>query len=254
LWSAFGKENLRASDDARTTKCCVYTDKDIQHAVNTYSFSRKDVVSVGNPDLIRFGLTQDMIGINLNISEMIYDEIMYIDTALVATGLIFSGKNDFISHIVKTRDSLANQGKKMLFKPHPALFREGIVAKLKELGIEIIDNDTFISRLRYCLACIVETTTLAMAPALMGMPLFLANYGKLENLRFGEVLTSYPRAKMLTNVNELSHLLENKETNSDVGAVQDWIVENSGPLPAEKMPFRVTDVVRQLLPLAMESD
>jgi len=48
----------RAPDDAKATKCAVYTGADIEHAVRIYGFREQDVVAVGNPDLARFGVTQ----------------------------------------------------------------------------------------------------------------------------------------------------------------------------------------------------
>ena len=49
-----GRANMVAAEDARTTRYYVYTQSDIEHAILTYGFSASDVITVGNPDLIRF--------------------------------------------------------------------------------------------------------------------------------------------------------------------------------------------------------
>ena len=104
--------------------------------------------------------------------------------------------------------------------------------------------------LRHCAACIAETTTLAMIPALLGMPLFLANYGALSVLRYGRVLTSYPRGQLLQDLSDLPGLIGgyNSADERTPRAVSEWIDMNVGPLPAEAMPDRVAAVIASLIP------
>lgn len=244
-----GGTNLVAAEDARTTRCCVYTQADIQHAILHNGFLASDVTVVGNPDLVRFGLKQEMIGSRVACSGSGNRKIMYIDTGLVATGLIFKSKKEFIEHLKQTANSLAAQGIKMLckLKPHSSYGPGSLAEQLKGSNVELVANDKFLQRLESCTACIVEITTLAMVPALMGMSLLYANYGKLKGLRFGPVFTSYPRGFILENVSDVSDILQKDAESLDPEAVRDWIAFNAGPLPAEGMPDRVADVVKELI-------
>jgi hypothetical protein len=242
-----GRANLIASDDARTTRCCVYTQTDIEHAVLTYGFEASDVIAVGNPDLVQFGLKQEMIGRRITSLYTGNSEVMYIDTGLVTAGLFFKNREEFIEHLKHTSESLTSQGMKMLLKPHPAHDAGFLGEKLKGLNIELVMNDTFLQRLESCTACIVETTTLALLPALIGIPMLYANYGRLDGLRFGPVLMSYPRGYLLEDVSNVSNILIKDRECLDLEAVRSWITVNAGPLPAEEMPNRVADVVKELI-------
>jgi hypothetical protein len=253
-WIRFGTDVLRsgfrqiahhAADDSRTTKCCVYTNADISHAIKTYGFSKKNVFVVGNPDLIQFDITEDMLG--RSVSKKKEKDVMYIENSPIKGK--FATTEAFVKHIIETRDAIESQGFHFLFKHKPSSLvrRKGVHEALEKGGIVTVDNASFTSLLKGCCACIVEVTTLAVVPALMGLPLFLANYGKLSTLRFGDVLTSYPRASFLSNLDKFSSLLASSQTSVDSNLVMKWINENSGPLPASKMPERVANVVFDLV-------
>lgn len=251
---AVGAPSLIAADDAKTSQCVVYTDADIGHAIRTYGFKLEDVFAVGNPDLLQFGLCQELIGSCLTRSKPTSREIMYIDTGLATVGLMFKSEGSFVEHLKATADGLSSQGIKMLFKPkpHPAHHAKFLSEQLRETDIELVGNDTFLQKLKGCTACIVETTTLALVPALMGMPLLFANYNELNDLRFGPVLTSYPRGYMLQDVASVSDILRKDSEHFDPQAINDWIAVNAGPLPAEKMPERVADIVASMIRDATE--
>ena len=246
---AIGKSSLVAADDARTNKCAVYTSADAEHAVRTYGFASEDVFAVGNPDLARFGLTQSMLGSWSPRSASDRKTIMYIDTGLAGVGLVFSSREAFRDHLITTSRALAKQGIGMRFKPkpHPADVLAFLEQSLDGTGIELISNENFLGKLRECAACVVESTTLALIPALMGMPLLYANYNELRQLRFGPALTSYPRGYMLRNVSDVSNILDEVHKRFDPGAINDWISLNAGPLPPDMMPYRVADVVKSML-------
>ena len=235
------------ADDARTDRCCVYIDTDIDFAVKAYGYAPKDVIAVGNPDLIRFGLSSNMIGSCLTQPLALRLDVMYVDAALISTGFVFKSEDEFIQHIIDTRDQLTQQGKHLLFKPHPGHSGTGILSALATAGVEICTNEDFVSRLQRCCACIVEPSSMAVFSALMGMPLFLANYGKLNEQRFGEVLTSYPRARLLGDVRDFSSLIAAEQADCDAEQTMHWIDQNAGPLPAEEMPERVANVVLGLI-------
>jgi hypothetical protein len=245
---AIGRYHYRpAAADARTNKICVYTSADVPHATHTYGLAPADVIPVGNPDLIAFGLEPHMIGQCVGAPSSDQKFVMYIDTALVAMGLVFRSDAEYVEHMLAVRDSLARQGKVLLFKPHPDMRIRGVDKTLSERGVEVIDNADFTKRLADCCACIAETTTLAMVPALMGIPLLLAQFGRLSKMRYGEVLLTYPRARVLENVDDVVPLLAAERAACEPARVWEWIHENAGPLPATDMPKRVANVILQLI-------
>jgi len=245
---ATGKTALRGpARDAKTTRCAVYTDSDTEHAVRIYGFAADEISVVGNPDLARFGLREDMLGSHLQRDTPRTREIMYLDTGLPALRLLFASHEAYIEHLLYTASVLRDQGYSLLLKPHPAHDLEFLQSRLQPAGISLISNAEFLSRLCNCDVCIAETTTLAMVPALLGMPLLLANYGPLAELRFGRVLTSYPRSHALRSLAGISQLLAEDERSVNVAAVHDWISRNTGPLPAEQMPTRVAQIIISMI-------
>jgi hypothetical protein len=247
VFGALGKRQSVSAQDARADRCCVYIEADIEHAVRRYGFERDDVVVVGNPDLVRFGLDRKSVGLQLHLSGLDRTDVMYIDTGLIFTGYVFESSAQFLQHILDTRDSLARQGRRLLFKPHPDHLRTELPARLAAAGIEVIANDDFVPRLHKCCASIVEPSSLSLVPALMGMPLLLAKYGRLGDQRFGAVLTSYPRALTLSDASQVNSLLRAERSGLDAESTRRWIDRHSGPLPAEEMPKRVVDVVERMV-------
>jgi hypothetical protein len=112
--------------------------------------------------------------------------------------------------------------------------------------MEVLTNDNFVTRLQQCAAAIVEPSTAALIPAIVGVPLLLAHYGKLSAQAYGEVLLEYPRARMLDDPAQINSLLQAEAAALDPEAVSGWIRLNAGPLPAHLMPQRVADVVHRM--------
>jgi hypothetical protein len=256
-WIRFGQDIITGAigtyrqvfaDDARTNICCVYAEPDVAHAVKRYGYSREKVIPVGNPDISTFGLTHDMMGSKLLQSLTSQSSVMYMDTGLVYAGRIFNSDSEFIEHIVNTNDALSLQGKHLVFKPHPQHFSEKrIISVLTEKGIDICDKNNFLSRLHECCACISEPSSVSLIPSLLGIPLFLAVYGKLEGQQYGQVLTSYPRACRLSDINTFEALLLAEQQNLNPEKVTQWIKNNAGPLPVAEMPNRVADSILNLI-------
>jgi hypothetical protein len=243
---ARGVPSLVASVDARTTKGAVYTNADIEQAVRVYGFRADDVVPVGNPDLIRFGFDATLLGALNRRDTIDLPYVMYVDTALAIVGLLFKSEQSFVEHLAQTAESLASQGKKMAFKPHPAHDRAYLQTALRGTGIEIVENEEFVAKLKQCCACIAETTSLALLPALLGIPLLHAMYGELRDQRFGRVLTSYPRGHALRDLANVSTILKEDAERFDQEAVEEWMAMNSGPLPASEMPRRVVAIIESM--------
>ena len=248
---AFGVLSVTAAADARTSKCAVYTQADVSHAIRTYDFMPTDVHVVGNPDLQRFGLTDKMLGCRVRRSPADRSKtVMYIETGLVAAGFVFAGLEAFRDHILNTSRIMASQGITMIFKPkpHPTAIHQSLVQSLQGSSVKVLANHEFLPALQECAACIVEATTLALVPALMGIPLFYANYDQLRNLQFGPVLTSYPRGYALRDLSKLSQMLRTACEEFEPNEVERWIASNAGPLPIEGMPHRVADLVADMIP------
>jgi hypothetical protein len=250
---ARGAPFLRAADDARTTRCAVYTNADVEHAMRIYGFDRGEVSAVGNPDLVRFGLDARMLGMMNRPSTADLDLVMYVDTALAIVGLLFKSQSAFIEHLKATAEALAAQGRRLAFKPHPAHDLDALRRDLDGSGVELVTNAEFVPTLQQCCACISETTSVALVPALLGLPLLYARYGELDTQRFGPVLTSYPRGYVLEDVARVAEILAEDAARLNPRDVQDWIDFNCGPLPADDMPRRVAALLDEMISARSES-
>lgn len=233
--------------DAKTTKCAVYIKADQEHAVRFYGFRQEDVFVVGNPDLIHFALDESIVA-SWAYSRVTEPLVMYIESGFSPVGLFFSDGIDFANHLKSTSQALSDQGLKMCVKLKPFAPNVHLIEKhLEGSGIELISNEAFLPRLMACSACISETTSLAIVPALMGMPLLITKYGKLKSLRAGPLLTGYPRGYTLENVSDVSNILLKDSNTTNISQVNAWIDLNVGPLPIKKMPERVAKIVREMI-------
>jgi hypothetical protein len=174
--------------------------------------------------------------------------IMYIESGFSSVGLIFESTEGFVKHLIETQNALKAQGYKMLLKLKPNQVNSKLIEQgLAETKIELTTNEMFLQTLVRCEACIVETTSLAMLPAVFGMPMLLGNYGKLESLSFGPALASYPRAYSLKCISEVSAILNRDLQDIHSDNLRNWSELNIGPLPFEKMPERVVNILDDMM-------
>lgn len=241
-----GKYIQVAAADSRTTACAVYTEADVSHAVTKYGHSESHVHPVGNPDLTRFNLTAEMLGYAASERNLIDDEVIYIDTGLIYIGMAFTGVDDYFSYLTKLLKILKSQGLSLAIKLHPAHSQTNLHKRIDESGIRVIENDNFVPSLLKCRAAMVEPSTAAMIPALLGLPLLMVAFDKLKNQKYGKVLLDYPRSCLLTDAEMALTSIRNIESENRHG-LDTWIQKNSGPLPAEDMPRRVADVLAKLV-------
>ncbi len=234
-----------AASDSKTDRACVYIDSDIDIAMTRYGHSEREVFAVGNPDLVSFGLTAPMVG-SCARQTSDYNDVMYIETALTEYGFVYESRADFVKHVLDTAAELALQNKRLVFKPHPAQ-APPVVSAIANAGIDVCTKEDFLSRLQRCCAAITEPSTASLIPALLGLPLFLAKYGKLRGQSFGELLHSYPRARSLVDLRDFGTLLFTEGAELDVERTRKWIEKNIGPLPAHEMPSRVANIVLALI-------
>lgn len=230
-----------AAADSKANRVCVYIESEIAYAMNKYGYTREEVTAVGNPDLVSFGLTESMLASGLEVPAASSD-VIYIDTALLQYGSVFKSEAEYVAHIVATRLALCGQGKNLVYKAHPRQ-SSAVLSALRDAQVELCPADRFLARLRDCCAVIAEPSTAAIIPALMGLPLFLAQYGSFCGQTYGDLLTTYPRAQVLTDLAGFSRLLSIIQADSDGRATRHWINENTGPLPAEAMPERVLEKI-----------
>jgi len=237
----------RAANDAKTTRCAVYVQNDVEHAIQYYGFEKKQITVVGNPDIVNFGLDRNMLNSWVNNSGS-KKKVMYIECGFSSLGLVYDGTDGFVKHLISTSEALRRQGFTMQLKLKPnQLNTKKIEKRLSDTGIELISNHEFLSSLMNCDGCIVETTSLAIMPALLGMPIMLGGYGVLQSTVFGGVLTSYPRAYRLPNIESFSKiLLESLRVDVDK-EIESWLDLNAGPAPFEAMPKRVVSIIEDLI-------
>jgi len=236
-----------APPDASTTEGCVYTDVDVHHMVKFYNMRLDRVHAVGNPDLARFGLKRNSIGFGLLAGRQPTNEVFYIATALLESGVIYHNMDEVVTSFAVLYDAIKEQGFRLVVKLHPSQQTTVLPDRLRQLGVEMCDNADFAERLETAACVIAEPSSAAIFPALMGLPLFLAQFGKLAEQRYGVALTGYPRARYLRDLRGLRVLIEQESAALDPKRVAAWIEENAGPLPAEQMPDRVAAVIDNMV-------
>lgn len=236
-----------APSDTSTDVGCVYAPIDIEHMITHYHMSKDNVYAVGNPDLILFKLKDNVINYGISNKYKPLKKIMYIDTSLVEVGFCFANIDQFIDHIIQTQIQIKSQGYDFLIKLHPAHYKNGVANKLISLNIDICDKDSFVDKLKECACVVTEPSSAAMIPALMSIPLLLAKYGKLSKIDYGVVLNSYPRSRILNDISKVDFFVKelNVEFNKEV--IHQWNTDNIGPLPSDKMPLRVVNIVNKIV-------
>jgi len=241
----FNRENPYVSDTG-TDIGCVYTAADVEHMHRNYKIPLAKIYVVGNPDLLMFDLLEGDLGCVLDRKES-SETIIYIDTALSESGIVFDSTNDFIRHILQTRDALLKVGLNLLVKLHPAHYRTETPKILVSNNIVLCENNEFIRQIKQSYAVIVEPSSAAIIPALIGVPVLLAQYGRLSSQNYGAILKAYPRSRLLTSLSDIWPILLAEQNSLSARNVLDWININKGPMPAENMPERAAQAMCDLI-------
>jgi hypothetical protein len=232
--------------DTQTSIGCVYLDSERAHMIENYAIPDNCVHVVGNPDLMRFGLKVSDMGYRC-FTDTVSRTILYIDTALSKSGVVFSSDNDFVKHLELTNKALAVQGYTILVKLHPAHLQSDVPQQVERSGIKLCKDEEFILLLKSATAAIVEPSSAALIPALLGLPLLLAQFNKLSGAPYGDMISSYPRARNLCDIHHVTQLLDEERSSLKSENVMSWITANAGPMPAEDMPVRVVDAIDHLI-------
>ena len=228
---------------ATTDSGCVYTSADMGHMHRIYHVAVDRISVVGNPDVASFGMQEADLGCCLSQRAESTNEVFYIDTAFNEAGMVFPDTEAFVQHLLQSATVLSQQGLQLVAKLHPAHGRTGVADKLRARGVAVCARSEFVERLKRARAAIVEPSTAALIPALLGVPLLLAEYGPLAGQAYGEVLTSYPRSARLTDAGQAARLIGLQEAAPESEASRRWIAQNSGPLPASLMPSRAAEAI-----------
>ena len=238
---------FKVAKDSQTNRCLIYAGPDRIHARNVYGLKDEDIIEVGNPDLSAFGINDNDIGCRFKANANESDEVFYLDTALTAVGLIFKSEQEYLKFLSETNKVLMSKGKRLVLKPHPDTRKNYKAEDFEKAGIEVVANADMIVRMRNAYAVLAEPTSLAIVPALMGLPLCLVAYDQASDLRYGQVLTSYPKSIMLTDINNIVDDTTRINKEDTEVRTQEWIQLNAGPLPAKEMPKRVVSVILDLI-------
>lgn len=245
---AFGIYRVSSPSDANCTYNAVYTESDKIHAIEKYNSSDQTTFVVGNPDLFNFGFKkEDFMSLSKNNAGE-NNHVIYIDTGMPLCGRIFASYKEFIDHIEFTKNKLEEQNYKLLLKLKPSVLSSTLGDLILKRNFEIIeDNKSVTQIIKKASAVITEDSSFALVPGLLGIPLFLANYGKLRDIRYGEALTSYPRSIKLKNLSNINQQISDLWQNSNYENLMSWGYKNSGPLPSEDMSYRVAEVLEKMM-------
>lgn len=241
-----GKYIPVAASDSRASACAVYTEADVNHAMKKYGYVRSEVHVVGNPDLSKFKLTNELLGKASSAARTHNNEVVYIDTGLIYAGVVFAGPRDFLAHLAGLARSLAAQGLTLSIKLHPDHHRTDFPAEIERSGIRVVSDRGFVDSLLKCRAAMVEPSTAALIPALLGVPVLMVAFGKLQNQKYGKILMEFPRGALVTEAGLVLAAINRIEKHDSKTELDAWIRTNSGPLPADEMPQRVAAIIERI--------
>jgi len=236
------------ADDTITDAGLIYTQSDFEFAKKIFRFREEQIHVVGNPDAMEFGLQeQDISSYKAKTSST--KKILYIDTSLILRGAIFSSVREYVNHLEALQNHLRLRSCELIVKLHPNCNGTAIPQGLEKRGILICPHDRFIEELKQVHAVITESSTAALIPAYMGIPLGLAKFGPLVSHDFGEIFLKYPRSKILKHLEDLDAWLEEPISQGAEHrfVLGQWIDNNLGPRPLDQMPERVAAVVDALV-------
>lgn len=244
MHKAMSGSAILAPPDATTTAGLVYVAADIPFLRDGYRVPEAAISVIGNPDLAGFGVTDTDIGSRQREAPSdLRQSVLYLDTGLDVAGFVFADARAFSHHLISLQQALRIQGLSLEVKLHPARGDAALEQRLEEAGIARVWNEGFLPALRTARAVITEPSTVAMVPAVMGLPLLLARFGALREQGYGSVLKTYPLSRDLEDPAKLSDLLAEIAENSDLQAFQTWVEENGGPRPLGAVAQRATEAI-----------
>lgn len=246
VYGFLGKKSMNASLDSITTFGAVFIPEDVNYAEKKCGIKKENILVIGNPDFLKLGLKDTMLGANLENSNTL-NEVIYIETAFFINGLHFKSIDDYINYLFVLKIKLNELGFKLIIKPHPATVYEKHHLIFQSKGLLLCDNDDFISNLLHCKACICEPSSLFLIPAMIGTKIILPQFGQLKNQLYSHLVLGYPRSFLMTDLNDLSRILDFQFNNNNIIESKIWIESNSGPKPLSNLGERVSDFIFKII-------
>jgi hypothetical protein len=238
----FGVTHLkRYVQDTSTNYGIVYINADIHDITSNYRIPTENVLVCGNPDLLRFGFTYNDL---VNAGENNFDEVMYIDTGLVKAGLIFNSNEEYLSHLLLVKRVTDELNLNFRFRPHPSHDRY-FLEMLSNQNILISTDKSFKSDLKNSRVAIVETTSLALIPPLLGIPILLAKFGRFRGQQFGSLLEDCPFSFDLTEINLLGHFVKSKINLTGEQKLNEWVVSTFGEDIFDPPALKIANFIKQ---------
>jgi hypothetical protein len=237
---------VKANSDAVTSCICVFNEFDQKQAVQKFSVSSDTVKIVGSPDILKFKNLEKFICRFSNEKNFKNKSVVYIGTGVRGTKMMLSDDREYFNFLMKTYEALKQINKKLILKLHYSrILSMQKYFSMVENDIIFCEDDEFIPELEKSCGAIVEPSTAALVPLMMGKPIYLAQYDSLSGLEFGEIISSYPKAfsiKLLADLARINAPISSSEINTN-----QWIKSVCGPLPAGDMPIRVVSVIDSLI-------
>jgi hypothetical protein len=248
LKKIFGISIIKARDDSVADYVCVFNRFDLMHAKVKFGIHEDNIRIVGSPDIVKFQTLESSIARYSNIQKFVHKNIVYIGTGIRSTNMKLNGDEIYFDHLYHTHLYASRRGMRVIFKLHYSRIEKiKELFKAKKLNIDLCDDGNFIDILNDSCGAIIEPSTAALVPAFMGLPIYLAKYGRLENQKYGSLINDYPRSIAINSYNDFNKIENNDLIKYDATMVNSWIKDATGPLPASDMPERVVNTFKEIL-------
>ncbi len=238
------KNKSTKSIDGISNLMLVYTKTDADLIFDIYGVHP---VVVGVPDLLKFGFQREDISFKIKANNKNSGNIMYIESALDSTGLIFKSNSQYLDYLISINSNLTKIGFKLAvkLKPHPRARFDQMAKSLINANIQVSDCD-FYSDLKEADAVITESSSLSIIPILLGMPLLMTRIGPFNNHNYGPLILNYPYSDYIYNELDMNKIIENIRSKQSRLASTDQYISNIAPID-NNFSFNVVTAVKTLL-------
>jgi hypothetical protein len=238
IWERIsGRWTQRHYSDSATTIGCVWAKVDVVHMFELYRIPISGIYVIGNPDLLKFRLSENDVLFGRKNLRSKSNHVVYIETAFNNAGVVYTSNSDFIGEMINLKDSLEDYGLVFKLKLHPSNFNnEFIINELRKSQIDIITDDDYLLELKSALGAIVEPSSAIIVPCILGIPIFLNNVGRMASIPFGKMIYDYPGTVILRSMVDLAQI-ECTDTDNSTADYQRWIDLYAGNVP----PLDISD-------------
>lgn len=233
-----GKTPSKAFHDAETDMIFVFNKYDQLHALRKFGVPKSKVHIVGVPDFLKFGFTNDMIGMFGKTDTGKRSKILYIGTGNRGSKYLLSNDKKYIEFLLKISRALKKQNIKLAVKLHYS--RSAVIEELeKEHQHELIvcKSEEFLKTLTESMAAIAEPSTATLLPIGLGLPILFPQFEEFQSLAFSDSFKEYKRSKTLTRLEDLDDI---RRFPKQTSVTADELIEICGPLPISEFSDRVT--------------